>query len=126
MASSHSKEFSPCQRRPLVIPAFPDDTDSRTASALAPPWPLSTADFIDLQLQELARLYDRLDRLSQRFNPFVEDCLAGIVPIDALTTVCLVRLRDEIHQLTGHAEQMTTSNYQRWIQVTTRRQPEER
>ena len=49
MANPHSKGFSPRQRRSLVIPAVPDDTDSCTASALAPPWPLSATDFMDLQ-----------------------------------------------------------------------------
>ena len=126
MASPHSKEFPPCQRRLLVIPAFPDDTDSHTTSALAPPWPLSAADFMDLQLRELTQLYDRLNRLNRQFNPFIEACLAGIVPIDALTAVCLVRLRGEVHELTGHAEQVAASNHQRWIQVTTRRPLEAR
>ena len=121
MANPHSKEFPPYQRRPLVIPAFPDDTDSRAASTLIPSWPLSAADFMDLQFRELTQLNDRLNRLSQQFNPFIEACLAGIVPIDVLTTVCLVRWRGEVHQLTGHAEQMTVSNYQRWIQVNARR-----
>ena len=120
MASPHSREFSPRQHKPLVIPAFPDDTDSRTASALAPPWSLSAADFMDVQLQELARLYAWLNRLNRQFNPLIEACLAGIVPIDVLTTVCLVRCHGEVHELTGHAEQMTVSNYQRWIQVNAR------
>jgi hypothetical protein len=74
----------------------------------------------------IAQLSDRLNRLNRHFNPFIEACLASIVPIDALTTVCLVRLRGEVHELTGHAEQVTASHYQRWIQVNTRRQPEER
>ena len=126
MASPHSREFSPCQHKPLVIPPFPDDTDSHTASALAPPWPLSAADFMDMQLRELTQLNDRLNRLSQRFNPFIKECLAGIVPIDALTAVCLVRLRGDIHELAGHTEQVTASHYQRWIQVKKRRQSEER
>ena len=121
MANLHSKEFSPCQRRPLVIPSFPDDTDNHPASALALPWPLSAADFMDVQLRKLARLNDRLNRLNQQFNPLMEACLAGIVPINVLTTVCLVRLRGEVHELTGHAEQVTISNYQRWIQVNARR-----
>ncbi|HYQ92340.1 MAG TPA: hypothetical protein VES89_09790 [Candidatus Competibacteraceae bacterium] len=125
MASPHSKEFSPCQRRPLVIPAFPDDADSHTASTLAPPWSLSAADFMDVQLQELARLNGRLNQLNQSFNPFIEACLAGIIPIDALTAVCLVRLRGEVQELTGHTEQVTASHYQRWTQVR-RRQSEER
>ena len=125
MANPHSREFPPCQHKLLVIPSFPDDIDSRTASALAPPWPLSAADFMDMQLQELARLYAWLNRLNRQFNPFIEACLAGIVPIDALTAVCLVRLRGEVHELTGHAEQVTASHYQRWIQVK-RRQSEER
>ena len=121
MASPHSREFPPRQHKPLGIPAFPDDTDSRTASALVPPWPLSAADFMDLQLRELARLNDRLNRLNRQFNPFIEACLAGIVPIDVLTAVCLVRLRDEVLELTGHTEQVTASNHQRWIQVSARR-----
>jgi len=124
MANPHFREFSPCQHKPLVIPPFPDDTDSRTASALAPPWPLSAADFMDVQLQELARLNDRLNRLNRlnrQFNPLIEACLAGIVPIDVLTTVCLVRCHGEVHELTGHAEQVTANNYQRWIQVNARR-----
>ncbi|HYQ90982.1 MAG TPA: hypothetical protein VES89_02595, partial [Candidatus Competibacteraceae bacterium] len=124
MANPHSREFSPCQHTPLVIPVFPDDTDSHTASALAPPWPPSAADFMDMQLRELARLNDRLNRLNRPFSPFIEACLAGIVPIDALTAICLVRLRSDIHKLTNHAGQVTVSNYQRWIPVK-RRQSEE-
>ena len=69
----------------------------------------------------MTRLYDWLSRLNRPFNPFIEACLAGIVPIDTLTAVCLVRLRGDIHELTGHAEQVTANNYQRWIQVNTRR-----
>jgi hypothetical protein len=124
MANPHSREFSPRQRRPLVIPSFPDDTDSCTARALSPPWPLNAADFMDVQFRELARLNDRLNRLSQRFNSLIEVCLTGIVPIDVLTTACLVRLHGEIHELTGHAEQVTVSNYQRWIQVKRRQSAE--
>ena len=125
MASPHSREFPPCQHKPLVIPSFPDDTDSRTASALAPPWPLDAANFMDVQLRELAHLSDRLNRLNRQFNPLIEACLAGLVPIDALTTVCLVRLRGDIHELTGHAKQVTASHYQRWIPMK-RRQSEEK
>ena len=121
MASPHSKEFPPRQHKPLVIPAFSDDTGSRTTSVLAPPWPLSATDFMDMQLRELARLNDRMNRLNRQFNPFIEVCLAGIVPIDALTAICLVRLRGDIQELTGHAKQVITGNYQRWIQVNARR-----
>ena len=78
-------------------------------------------DFMDVQLRELARLYDWLNRLNRPFNPLIEACLAGIVPIDVLTAVCLVRWRGEVHELTGYAEQVTVSNYQRWIQVNARR-----
>ena len=125
MASPHSREFPPCQHKPLVIPAFPDDTDSRTASALAPPWSLSAADFMDVQLQELARLYAWLNRLNQPFNPLIEACLAGLVPVKVLITLCLVRLRGEVHELTGHAEPVTASHYQGWI-LLRRRQSEEK
>ena len=41
------------------------------------------------------------------------------------TAVGLVRRRSKVHELTGHAEQVITSNYQRWIQVK-RRSSEER
>ena len=80
---------------------------------------------MDVQLRELTQLNDRLSQLSKQFNPFIEACLTGTVPIDVLTAVGLVRLRDDVHELTGHAEQVTESHYQRWIQVK-RRQLEER
>ena len=51
MANPHSREFSPCQHKPLAIPTFSDDADSRTTSVLAPPFPPSAADFMDGQLQ---------------------------------------------------------------------------
>ena len=124
MASPYSREFSPRQHKPLGIPAFSDDIDSRAASALAPPRPLSATDFMDLQLQELARLNAWLNQLNQSFNPLIEACLAGIVPIDALTAVCLVRWRSEVYELTGHTEQVTASHYQGWI-LLRRRQSEE-
>ena len=127
MANLHSKVLPSRKRRPLAASycQYFQDATASTAGAIPPPWPLNAADFMDVQLRELARLNDRLNRLSQRFNPLIEACITGIVPVDVLTAVCLVRLHGEVHELTGYAEQVTASNYQHWIQVNARRPSEE-
>ena len=128
MANLHSKVLPSSKRKPPAAyysPYFQDDTAS-LAGAVPPPWLLSAADFMDVQLQELVQLNDRLNRLNKRFNPLIEAYITGAVPVDVLTAVGLVCLRGEVHELTGHAEQVTASNYRRWIQVNARRQPEER
>ena len=127
MANLHSKVLPSSKRRPLAASycQYFQNATASTAGAVPSPWPLSTADFMDLQLRKL-QLHDRLNRLNQQFNPLIEACFTGTVPIDVLTAVCLVRLRGEVHELTGHAEQVTASNYRRWIQVNARRLPEER
>jgi hypothetical protein len=88
--------------------------------------PLSVTDFMDVQVGELAQLNCRLNRLSQQLNQLIEACVTSRVPVDMFTAVCLLRLQSDVRELTGHAEQVTESNYQRWIQVNARRQPEER
>jgi hypothetical protein len=62
--------------------------------------PLSAADFMDVQLRELARLNYQLNLLSQRFNPLIEACVTGTVPVNVLTAVYLVRRRGDVHKLT--------------------------
>jgi hypothetical protein len=126
MANPHSREFPPCQRLPLVISSFSDDTDSRTVSALSPPWPLNAADFMDLQLRELAQLNCRLDKLGNGLDQMVAACLNGSMPIDRFTAVCLIRLRSEVYELARHADPVAPSNWRRWLQMNARRQPEER
>lgn len=52
---------------------------------------LSVTDFMDVQLRKLARLNDRLNLLSKQFNPLIEACLTGRVPVDVLTAVAAWR-----------------------------------
>ena len=125
MATTDSKVLSSSKRRPLATlyyHYFQDDTDSRTACALPSPFPLSAADCMDAQLRERVQLYDRLNRLSQQFNPpLIEAYIAGTVPADVLTAVCLVRFRHDVHELTRQTGQVMASNQQRWLQVNIRR-----
>jgi hypothetical protein len=81
---------------------------------------------MDLQLRELAQLNCRLDKLSNGLDQRVAACLNGGMPIDLFTAVCLIRLRSDVCELARPADPVAQSNWRRWIQVNTRRQPEER
>lgn len=69
------------------------------------------------ELASLHCLLDGLNGSSRRLDWLINIAINRMLPVDALTGACLVRLRDDVYRLKRHASQVLAENQHHWAKV---------